>query len=275
MKPIAFEQILILGTGTLALKIAQALNQNPYILANHTKILCASYLESSFSFFGSWCKRAKIPYKNFSDTLTLSESLYALEKYTLIISAHNYYLFPLEILQNPHLKIINYHNSLLPLHRGLNAQMWSIFVQDSLSGITWHCVNAEIDCGEIIIQKSIPLNSTHTYLTLTQQQLELGFVAFIEICDSLLHWNLNTKMQDLSCDSKFHKAKDLPNNGYLDLAWDWEQKSAFLRSMDCGKSRILPYPKIILQNKEFEILHYIPNPKNAIGFDLTLGENNG
>lgn len=95
------------------------------------------------------------------------------------------------------------------------------------------------------------------------------------ICNSLLRWNLDTKVQDFSRDSNLHKANDLPNKGYLDLSWDFGQKSAFLRCMDCGKSRIFPNPKIILQGKEFEILRYIPNPNNAIGFDLTLGENNG
>ncbi len=273
MRQAVFEQILILGTGTLALKIVK--DFYGLLGTSSPKLLCASYLESPFSLFGSWCRRAKIPYANFQDKAALSAYLQTLEKPTLVISAHNYYLFPVEILRKPNLKIINYHNSLLPLHRGLNAQMWSIFMQDSLSGITWHCVNDKIDCGEIIVQQSIPLDSTHTYLSLTQQQLELGFSALMEIYDSLLCWNLDTKTQDLSCDSNLHKANDLPNKGYLDLSWDWEQKSAFLRCMDCGKSRILPNPKIILQGKEFEILHYIPNPNNAIGFDLTLGENNG
>lgn len=95
------------------------------------------------------------------------------------------------------------------LSLALGANAHKSLMQDSLSGITWHCINDKIDCGEIIIQKSIPLNSTHTYLTLTQQQLELGFAAFIEVCDSLLRWNLDTKAQDFSCASNFHKAKDL------------------------------------------------------------------
>lgn len=127
MRQAVFEQILILGTGALALKIVK----NLYRLLDadsSLKLLCASYLESPFSLFGSWCKRAKIPYANFQNKTTLSAYLQTLEKPTLVISAHNYYLFPAEILQKPNLKIINYHNSLLPLHRGLNAQMWSIFM---------------------------------------------------------------------------------------------------------------------------------------------------
>lgn len=117
---------------------------------------------------------------------------------------------------------------MLPNHRGLNAQMWSIFDQDSTSGITWHLVSSGIDCGDIIIQKSIPLDSTYTYLKLTQEQLQLAFLAFREICDSLLSWNLPLKTQEKIGDFVLHKARDLPNNGILDLHWDFEKKKCIL-----------------------------------------------
>lgn len=231
-------------------------------------------MESHFSLFSAWCKTSKIPYTNFCDKTTLEDYLKTFQTPTLIISAHNYYLFPPKLLRNKALKIINYHNSLLPLHRGLNAQMWSIFEQDSASGITWHCVSSGIDCGDIIIQKSIPLDSTYTYLKLTQEQIQLGFNALVEICDSLMQWNLSLKAQEGSNNSTLHSARDLPNNGILDLHWNFEKKSAFLRSMDCGKSQSLPKPKILLEGEKYAILDYTPNPKNALGFDFTLGECN-
>lgn len=273
MRKSIFESILILGTGTLALNIAKKLKE--MCADSYPKLLCASYLESPFSLFSTWCKTSKIPYTSFHDKTALEDYINSFKDSTLIISAHNYYLFPAPILQKPFLKIINYHNSLLPLHRGLNAQMWSIFEQDSASGITWHCVSSGIDCGEIILQKSISLDSTYTYLKLTQEQLQLGFNAFVEICDSLMQWNLSLKTQEKSSDSVLHKARDLPNNGILDLHWNFEKKSAFLRSMDCGKSHLLPKPKIILKGKKYTILNYTENPKNALGFDFTLGECNG
>lgn len=258
-----FEKILILGNGNLALNVAKELQTCP--------ILCASFCESPFSLFGAWCKKNQIPYQNFHNTNDLTQFLQAFEQNSLVISANNFYLFSKHLIQKPNLKIINYHNSLLPAHRGLNAQMWSIFEQDSLSGITWHCVNAKIDCGEIIIQKSIVLDSDETYLSLTQKQLALAFEAFSEICPELLHWNLTTSPQK-SGDSILHKKADLPNGGYLDLNWDFAQKSAFLRSMDCGNSHVLPKPKVVIHGKEHEILNYHKNLQSEFGFDLTLGE---
>ncbi|MCM1223610.1 MAG: hypothetical protein NC548_55095 [Lachnospiraceae bacterium] len=262
---VEFAHILIVGNGSLALQIAQSL------AGEIAKLSCASFCESPFSLFSAWCKKNAIPYQNFYDKNALKAFLQISHKETLIISANNYYVFPQEIIKQPQIKIINYHNSLLPAHRGLNAQMWSIFEQDSLSGITWHCVNTKIDCGEIIIQKSIVLDSDETYLSLTQKQLALAFEAFSEICPALLHWNLTTSLQK-SSDSVLHKKADLPNGGYLNLNWRFEKKFAFLRSMDCGKSAVLPKPKVVINGKEYEILNYHKNLQSEFGFDLTLGE---
>lgn len=266
---VEFAQILIIGNGSLALQIAQSLASNKRII----KLLCASFCEPIFSLFSTWCKKNTIPYQNFQDKKSLTHFLESFEQQTLIISANNFYIFPKHLTQKPNLKIINYHNSLLPAHRGLNAQMWSIFEQDSLSGITWHCVNAGIDCGEIIIQKSIVLDWNETYLSLTQKQLNLAFEAFSEICHNILHWNLTTLPQK-SGDSILHKKADLPNGGYLNLGWSFEKKFAFLRSQDCGKSAVLPKPKVLIGGKEYEILDYHKKAQSEFGFDLTLGEIN-
>ena len=264
-----FEKIVILGNGNLALNIAKFLQKQP----QKQPIVCASYRENALSLFGAWCQKNQIPYHHFCSKIDVQNFLESLQRQTLIISANNYYVFPNDIIQQERFKIINYHNALLPRHRGLNAQMWSIFDQDTTSGITWHCVAPKIDCGAIIIQKTIVLDSDETYLTLTQKQLKLAFEAFMQICPQLLEWNLKTSQQE-SGDEVLHKRADLPNGGYLDLDWDFEKKFAFLRSMDCGKSGALPKPKVILSGREYEILGYQKNPKNALGFDFNLGEKN-
>lgn len=262
-----FEKIVILGNGNLALNIAKFLQKQ----LQKQPIICASYRENALSLFGAWCQKNQIPYWRFYNKTDVQRFLESFQQQTLIISANNDYIFPNTIIQHERFKIINYHNSLLPHHRGLNAQMWSIFEQDSTSGITWHCVVPNIDCGAIIIQKTIALDSSETYLSLTQKQLRIAFETFVQICPYLLEWNLHASQQE-SADSALHKRADLPNGGYLNLDWDFEKKSAFLRSMDCGKSGALPAPKVFLDGKEYEILGYKKNPKNALGFDLDLGE---
>ncbi|MDE7173326.1 MAG: hypothetical protein K2N70_03150, partial [Helicobacter sp.] len=199
-----FEKIVILGNGNLALNIATFLQKQPQKQAQEQAIICASYRENAFSLFGAWCEKNQIPYHRFHNKRDMQNFIESFQRQTLIISANNYYVFPNDIIEQERFKIINYHNALLPRHRGLNAQMWSIFEQDSTSGITWHCVAPKIDCGAIIIQKTIAIDSNETYLTLTQKQLKLAFEAFMQICPRLLEWNLNISQQELN-DDVLHK----------------------------------------------------------------------
>ncbi|TLD83463.1 formyl transferase [Helicobacter sp. MIT 11-5569] len=263
---VRFAQILILGNGNLPLWILKALQSSSYALQ------CASFKESNLSFFGNYCKKQKISYTNFTQSSALKDYLSSITQECLIISANNYYIFPPEILEKNTLKIINYHNSLLPAHRGLNAQMWSIFEEDKESGITWHCVNKDIDCGDIILQKHIDLGLEYTYFTLTQEQLKSAYNAFVEIKDKILEWNFDCTKQEHFKKSTLHLKKDLPNNGFLDTTWNTQKQWAFLRSMDCQKSGAIPLPKVMQNGKIYTILNYTKNEKDAI--HLTLKESN-
>jgi phosphoribosylglycinamide formyltransferase-1 len=62
-----------------------------------------------------------------------------------------------EFLQENKIPIINIHPSLLPKHKGENAIQKAYDASDSEIGISIHYVTKEVDSGEIIIQKSIPL----------------------------------------------------------------------------------------------------------------------
>lgn len=69
-----------------------------------------------------------------------------------------------QIIRDPLLnyKIVNYHNSILPYYRGLNATAWSMYFAEKMTGFTFHFVNEEIDQGNIILQGSIPVDYEKT-----------------------------------------------------------------------------------------------------------------
>lgn len=54
--------------------------------------------------------------------------------------------------------IVNIHPSLLPKHKGENGIGQAFESDDKETGITIHYVNEEVDGGEIILQKSIPID---------------------------------------------------------------------------------------------------------------------
>lgn len=66
-------------------------------------------------------------------------------------------------------KLINVHPSLLPKHKGLNAQRQALESGDIQSGCTIHFVDEGVDTGQIIYQLTVDILSNDTEETLTQR----------------------------------------------------------------------------------------------------------
>ncbi|HBD2718441.1 TPA: formyl transferase, partial [Campylobacter jejuni] len=185
-------------------------------------------------------------------------------KNCLIISANNFYIFKKECIQNN--AIINYHNALLPFHKGCNAHIWSIWENDKKTGITWHMVEESIDTGAILTQKEIKLDDNFTALSLLNTQHNLAMASFKEAVE-----NLENKVLKAQISKKgYHKKLALPNEGYLDLTWDKEKISRFLRAMDCGVLSGVPKARLKILGEEKEILFYEINELDLI---LNLSDN--
>lgn len=180
----------------------------------------------------------------------------------LIISANNFYLFKSDCVEKN--TIINYHNALLPKHKGCNAHIWAIWEQDQKTGITWHKVNNKIDEGEIIYQEEISLDNSLTSLQLLMIQHKVAIDSFHTCLENLENELFIPQNQD---NSTYHYKKSLPNDGFLDLEWSREKITRFLRAMNSGALADIPKPKIKLFSKEHEILFYEINEEKL---QLTL-----
>ena len=69
-------------------------------------------------------------------------------------------------------KILNIHPSLLPKYKGLNTHKRVLENNDDITGCTVHYVNHELDGGEIIIQKTVKVDTTDTAITLADKVLK-------------------------------------------------------------------------------------------------------
>jgi phosphoribosylglycinamide formyltransferase-1 len=66
-------------------------------------------------------------------------------------------------------RLLNIHPSLLPKYKGLNTHARAIEAGDAEHGATVHWVTPELDSGEIIAQRSLPIKSDDTPETLKQR----------------------------------------------------------------------------------------------------------
>src|SRR5215210_5587789 len=87
----------------------------------------------------------------------------------LIISAGFPWRIPADVLALPRLGAINFHDALLPRHRGPNATGWAFRLGDAETGLTIHRLSPEFDTGPILAQVSIPITDTDDFSALDAQ----------------------------------------------------------------------------------------------------------
>src|ERR687893_1528033 len=84
----------------------------------------------------------------------------------LIISCGFPWRIPAEVLALPRLGAINFHDALLPRHRGPNATGWAFRMGDAETGVPIHRLTPEFDTGEILAQARIPISDDDDRSTL-------------------------------------------------------------------------------------------------------------
>ena len=213
--------------------------------------------EEKFGFTEKLCERLGIPFLHIGRAM-MKSFLIDIQEEVLIFSVHNGYLFPKEVVDKKNLTILNMHIAPLPFYRGMNAPTWEIYDQQDFAGVTWHEVVASIDAGRIIDQRTFAIELDDTAMKVLQKSFQTGVELFKEHLDEFLDGSYRTRPPE--CEkTRLYLGKELPNDGYLDLSWDFEKAYAFLRSMDYSGSNIMPLPRLKSENKEYEILKYRKN----------------
>lgn len=92
-------------------------------------------------------------------------SLSLVSKYgaDLYVSMSFNQIFKEDILKLPPFGIINCHAGKLPFYRGRNILNWALINGEEEFGITVHQVDSGIDTGDILVQKTFPINSNDDY----------------------------------------------------------------------------------------------------------------
>ena len=88
-------------------------------------------------------------------------------------------LSPWFVQQFPN-RVLNIHPSLLPAFPGLDAQKQAFDYGVKVSGCTVHFVDADLDHGTIILQKTVPVLDTDDDHTLAARILEQEHIAYSE-----------------------------------------------------------------------------------------------
>jgi len=160
--------IMCSGNGTNFENIVRTCNKDEVVVMIHNKKKCGA-LKRAAKFGIPHCY---INHKDEDQMVKLFESW----RVDLIVLAGY-----MRVIQNPAAfpaPIINVHPSLLPKYKGLHAVEQAMDAGEEFTGCTVHYVNEELDGGEIILQKQVPILDDDDVESLTKaiQRMEYAIL---------------------------------------------------------------------------------------------------
>jgi len=145
-------------------------------------------------------------------------------------------MLPEVVWNMPPLGTINLHSSLLPNYRGAAPIHWAVINGETITGVTTFRLKHEIDTGDVLLQKTIPIHHDDTTGTLHDRMMVVGAELIIQTIDLMISGNYdpipqqNIPLQDIKSAPKLYK-----EIGDIDWAQDVNTIYNLIRGLN-------PYP---------------------------------
>ncbi|MFF4618873.1 methionyl-tRNA formyltransferase [Nonomuraea jabiensis] len=135
-----------------------------------------------------------------------------------LIVANNWRTWiPPEIFTLPRHGILNVHDSLLPAYAGFSPLIWALINGEKEVGVTAHMMNAELDAGDIVVQRAVPVGPADTATDLFHRTVDLIAPIVAEALDLIASGRTDWTPQDRTKASFFHKRSIADGN----IDWNW------------------------------------------------------
>jgi methionyl-tRNA formyltransferase len=139
-------------------------------------------------------------------------------------------IIPRELLELPRLGAINLHPSLLPRHRGASPIAAALLAGDAESGVTVLYQTMDLDAGDIILQRRVPIDPEDTARTLEEKLARVGAQALVEALDLVARGVAPRIPQDAA--QSTYAGKLTKEHGRIDWALPAERLALLVRAMD-------------------------------------------
>lgn len=139
-------------------------------------------------------------------------------------------IIPLSILKMPKYGCVNIHGSLLPKYRGAAPIQWAVLDGEKETGITTILMDEGIDTGDILLKKTIKIDTDETSGSLFDKLKALGAETILETLDELEKGSITPTKQG---ESPTAYAKMLTKAmGLIDFTRSAKELDCFVRGMD-------------------------------------------
>jgi methionyl-tRNA formyltransferase len=159
-----------------------------------------------------------------------------------IIVANNWRTWlPPEIFDLPPHGTLNIHDSLLPAYAGFSPLIWALINGETEVGVTAHRMNAELDAGDIVLQRAVPVGPQDTATDLFHRTVDLIGPIVTEALDLIASDRARWTPQDRSRASFFHKRSI--EDSRIDWTWPAEDLERLVRAQSD------PYPNAFTHHR--------------------------
>lgn len=192
------------------------------------------------------------------------EEMRAFDPEVLVVMAYGQILRK-DVLKLPSKAIINLHGSLLPRHRGASCVQAAIDMGDKESGIAAIHVIRELDAGDVIFDKAIPIQPDETGGTLHDKLADVAAEVLAETLARIEAGTDTRTPQDASLSNYAPKLER--DHGRIDWSMDADALERRIRAYD-------PWPgtfTTVLEDGKWKRVKIFPLTE-AVDLDLATGE---
>ena len=147
-------------------------------------------------------------------------------------------MLPEVVWNMPPLGTFNLHASLLPKYRGAAPINWAVINGETETGVTTFFLKHEIDTGDIIQQRRIPIGDNDNVGIVHDKLMMMGADMVIETVDAIINGTVKPIPQDELCKAGT-EASPAPKIFKDTCKIDWEKTMHEVRNLVRGLS---PYP---------------------------------
>ncbi|KAA0021552.1 methionyl-tRNA formyltransferase [Antrihabitans cavernicola] len=229
-------RIVTFGYQTWGRKTLQAL-----IDSKHEVVLSVTHPPSDHAYKGIWSDSVENLAREHGIPVILTEKaddalieqVRAAEPDVIVVNSW-YTKFPKELYELPPHGTLNLHDSLLPKFTGFSPVLWALISGESEVGLTVHRMDEDLDTGDILIQKTMPIDPDDTGTSLVLKTMELIPDAVGEALDAIESGTATWTPQNPAHRTFFHKRSERDN--LIDLSWPAADSARLIRVLSD------PYP---------------------------------
>lgn len=144
------------------------------------------------------------------------------------------YLIPEQIYRRPRRGTFVFHDSVLPAYRGFSPTVWAMINGEDHTGVTLFEIAEEVDAGDIVDQKRIPVGPDDTIATVMVRVTEIYLTLLERNLARLLDGTAPRRVQDHHLAT--FTCKRLPEDNRIDWSADAQEIYNLIRAVTA------PYP---------------------------------